>query len=263
MSVQVALVGAAVPKLVQITATAVPAGVPYTVEGFVGDHTWPVRGGSGVGEGTNVILADNRTPINTPLQYRVNLGDDVTWESAPITVPYAGKYVLQSLDGRSAVEVRWMDNGLPWDAEVRSAAFAVAGRPRPVLRLEASGAGGGELEVKTSGMQTRALVDLLSTGQPIVVRTDGDVRDFPPVEVVLPTRVSSTLTGERIQEGDVRLWALPYLLVDDPEPNTRIATSTWNDFDTVYAGLTWDDFDAQWSGATWDDFDRFDWAGQA
>jgi len=77
------------------------------------------------------------------------------------------------------------------------------------------------------------------------------------------TLISVDIEAAGPSPSDYAMLSLGACLVDDPEPNTRIATSTWNDFDTVYAGLTWDDFDTQWAGATWDDFDRFDWAGQA
>lgn len=115
----------------------------------------------------------------------------------------------------------------------------------------------------TTGEQTPALWSLLSTGRPVVIRTDGDVRDFPPVEILLITRFPSELTDARIQTGDTRRWTLEYLLIDDPDPDAVIPSSTWDDFDAVNAGLTWDQFDLQWVGADWDAFDRFDWEGQA
>lgn len=261
-TVWVELVGAVLPRLVQITVPAIPVGVAYVVEGVAGEYVWRVRGGTGVGDGATLILADNRAPLNMPVRYRVTMGATV-WLSEEITVVHADKYVLQSLDGRMSVSAQWMDNGLPWEADSRSVAFAVAGRARPVVRVEVAGAGGGTLRFNTTGAQTLVLAGLLSPGRPIVVRTDGDVRDFAPVEIVQPTSVTSVLTGAHIQEGDTRAWTVGYLLIDDPEPNTPIVRSTWDDFDDVYAGLTWADFDAQWAGLTWDDFDRFDWAGQA
>lgn len=261
-TVWVELVGSVLPRLVQITVPAVPAGVAYLIEGVVDGYTWVVRGGAGVGDGDTILLADNRSPLNLPFHYRVTMGATV-WLSEEVTVPHPEKYVVQSLDGRSSVVATWMDNGLPRELDLRSLAFPVANRARPVIRTELAGAGSGALEFDTRDGDTADLLALLSTGRPLVIRTDGDVRDFPPVEILQPMKVSSILTGSLIQSGDVRRWNIGYTLVDDPEPNTPAVRSTWNDFDDVHAGLTWNDFDAQWAGLTWDDFDRYDWAGQA
>lgn len=260
-AVQVELVGAGEPKAVQISAPGMAPGAPYRVEGVAGSFTWRVRGGTGVTDGSVLVLADNRSPLNVAFFYRVYEGD-VMWRSEDITVPHDGKYVLQSLNGRTSVVANWQDDGLPREPELRSQSFMVAGRVRPVVRLDVAGAGGGSLVFDTTGDETPALADLLGDGRPFVIRTDMTVRDFPPVEILLPVRVSSQLTGARIQDGDTRRWNIQYLFVDDPEMNTPLSTSNWNDFDAVYAALTWDDFDAQWAGLTWDDFDRFDWAGQ-
>lgn len=256
------LVGGGTPQNVQITIDDIPAGEAFLIEGVAGDYVWQVRAGAGVSDGSAIVRGDNRSPINVPYFYRVTWGDTV-WLSQDVTVSYPTKYAFQSLSGRSTAFVKWMDNGLPMAPEVRYSAFAVPGRRRPVIRTDGATAGGGQLVLDTGGTQTAALLSLLSTGRPLVVRTDGDVRDFPTVEILLVTNVESELTGAGIQDEDTRRWSLSYLLVDDPEPNTPLALSTWNDFDDVYAGLTWADFDEQWAGSTWSVFDRFDWEGQA
>lgn len=262
-AVQVALVGSGVPQDVQIVIPGLTAGQVYHVEGTAGAFTWTVRGGKGISDGTTLILGDTQTPLNVPITYRVTVNGVLVWASEQITVPAAGKFVLQSLDGRNTAAPSLMSNGLPRSLDIRSASFAIPGRARPVIRMDTTGDGGGNLLLDTTGSETSDLYDLLAAGRPIVIRTDGDVRDMAPVDVVLVTDASSVLTDARIQDGDTRRWTLTYLLIDDPDPSAILALSTWDDFDAVYAGQTWAAFDAQWAGSTWDAFDRFDWEGQA
>lgn len=262
-TVQVALVGAGTPRDVQIVIPGLIAGERYAVEGVADGFTWPVRGGKGTSDGTTLVLGDTMTPLNAPVTYRVTVNGTLRWTSDPIVVAAPGKYILQSLDGRMVAAPTLMSNGLPRSLDVRTAAFSIPGRARPVVRMDATGDGGGHLLLDTTGSDTRDLYDLLAAGRPIVIRTDGDVRDMAPVDVALITDASSVLTDARIQDGDTRRWTITYLLIDDPDPNAVLALSTWDDFDAVYAGQTWSAFDTQWSSSTWDDFDRFDWEGQA
>lgn len=257
------LVGSGVPQDVQIVMPELVAGQSYLVEGTALGTTWVVRGGRGVSGGGQLVIVDNRAPLNVPVVYRATINGTTVWESWPITVEFPAKYVLQSLDGAFTAPVKLMSNGLPREPDVRASSYQIPGRRRPVIRFDIPGDGGGTLVVDTTGEQTPLLASLLADGRPIVVRTDGDVRDFPPVEIVLVMKAPSELTEARIQTGDTRRWTLQYLLVDDPDPDAVLPSSTWDDFDAVNAGLTWDQFDLQWVGADWDAFDRFDWEGQA
>jgi len=261
-TVQLALVGTGEPHDVQVVVPGLAVGQAYTVEGTALGTSWLVRGGRGTADGSQLVLSDSRTPINVPVVYRVTVGGVVVRQSEPITVPFPEKYVLQSLDGQISADVELMASGLPREPEPRASSYSVPGRRRPVVRYDVPGDGGGSLLVDTTGEQTPALAALLATGSPVVVRTDGAVRDFPAVEVLLITKYPSRLTDALIQAGDTRRWTLEYLLVDDPDPDAVLPSSTWADFDAVNAGLTWDSFDLQWVGADWDAFDRFDWEGQ-
>lgn len=263
MTVTAALVGSGVPRDVQVVVAGLTAGQRYVVEGVAVGVSWVVRGGRGVSTGVTLILGDTQTPLNIPVTYRVTVNDVVLWTSEPVTVAAPEKYALQSLDGNRTVIPRLMSNGLPRSLDVRTASFAIPGRARPVVRMDTTGDGGGQWLVDTTGSETGDLYELLAAGGPIVIRTDGAVRDMAPVDVVLITDVSSVLTDARIQDGDTRRWTLTYLLIDDPDPDAILSLSTWDDFDAVYAGQSWAAFDTQWSGSTWDDFDRFDWEGQA
>ena len=263
MTVTAALVGSGVPRDLQVVVGGLAAGQRYLVEGLAAGTSWTVRGGRGVSTGATLILGDTQTPLNVPVTYRVTVNDVMLWASAPVTVAAPEKYALQSLDGNKTAIPRLMSNRLPRSLDVRAASFAIPGRSRPVVRMDTTGDGGGQLLLDTTGTETGDLYDLLAAGRPIVIRTDGDVRDMAPVDVVLITDASSALTDARIQDGNTRRWTLTYLLIDDPDPDAILSLSTWDDFDAVYAGQPWTAFDTQWSGSTWDDFDRFDWEGQA
>lgn len=263
MTVTAALVGSGVPRDVQVVVTGLTAGQRYLIEGLAVGVSWAIRGGRGVSTGVTLILGDTQTPLNVPATYRVTVNGAVLWTSAPVVVAAPEKQVLQSLDGKRVAIPRLMANGLPRSLDTRTAAFAIPGRSRPVVRMDTTGDGGGQLLLDTTGTETGDLYDLLSTGRPIVIRTDGAVRDMAPVDVVLITDASSVLTGARIQDGDTRRWTLSYLLIDDPDPDAILSLSTWDDFDKVYASQTWTAFDTQWTGATWDLFDTFDWEGQS
>jgi len=262
VTITASLVDAGDPRPVQIILTGVPAGSHYTVTGTAGDSSWPVPGGVGVSEGEQIVLVDNRSALNVAVVYTA-LVDGVTYETYPVYVVAQGKYVLQSLDGRRSVQFVLQANGLPRDVVVRSQTFDVPGRPRPPGRYAEGGDGGGALALRTSREDSAEMHALVRAGRPVVLRTDGTVRDFPAVTLLVLMEASSqmwdavdALTGEMSTE---RVWDLGYVIVNDPEPGRVLAAFTWDDFDEAMTGLTWDDFDAMFAGSTWDDFDTTDW----
>lgn len=263
--VVVALVGAQSPQAVQVTVSGLTAGLPVTVTGSAAGASWVVRGGAVTSPGEQVILTDVLAPLNVPITYSVSV-DGYVVASDEITVPYGDRYVLQSLDGRTVFPFVWQANGLPREVHVRSAAFDVPGRSTPVVRWDTDGGEAGQVAIRTSRAVSNALRTYLrEVGPALVVRTDGSVRDLPPAEFWLLTRVSN-VTWDAVVGGELstdRVWSLGFEVIDDPEPSVVVAVSTWDDFDAVYAESTWDDFDAEWAGGTWDEFDQTDWATRA
>lgn len=259
------LVGVADPQFVQITVTdlpTVPTGSVYVVRGVWSGGMWDVRGGTGVVSSSQVVLADAATPVNVPISYSLLVGGIEVATSGTLVVDYGDDFVLQSLDGHSSARFNWQDNGLPLEQRLRAAVFTIPGRSTPVVMYDMAAGESGELEVLTEGVHTGALLSLIRRGGPLLLRTNGDVRDIGAVQYVQITGAASRLTGVGIQTTNQRRWSLPYLVIADPEPGTLIASSTWEHFDEAHTGLTWADFDAQWTGATWADFDRYDWASQ-
>lgn len=253
------------PPAVQVVLTGMAIGDSYDVTGSAlgGTWTWPVRAGRGVATSTQVVLGDNAAPINTPVTYIVTTGASGTATSTPITVLYddgaEAKYVLQTMDGRAGASFRWLDNGVPRSYALPVALFQVPGRSYPLAIHGRARAESGELVVATTAAQTLALEALITTGGPLILRTDGAVRDLPAVMFIVPVSASNVLTGADYGNGTVRRWQMAYQRITDPEPDKLAALPTWDDFDTVYASLTGADFDSEWAGATGDQFDREDW----
>lgn len=259
LTVTAAVVGTSTPRAVQVVVSGLIAGEDYTVTGSWSGGSWPVRAGTGVAKGSQLVLADVATPVNTPITYTAEHAGVVA-SSDSVRVDYGGKFVAQSLDGRDYAEFGWSDNGDPRTQARRTAVFRIPGRERALVRYDVPGGESGDLVVTTRGPQTRALQGLLAPGGPLLLRTDGNVRDLDAVSFIQPTSATRVLTGEGIQSTNARQWSIGFELIDDPEPNTVVALSTWDDFDAVYAGLTWANFDAEWAGLTWADFDVHDWA---
>lgn len=257
VAVSASLIGVYTPRTVQIVVTGMTVGEDYVVTGGWSGGTWAVRAGTGTAEGTQVVLSDIATPINIPITYTV-AHDGQEASSTPLTVDYGRRYVLQTLAGDVSVEADMIRNGAPQELAVRQSTFMIPGRSRPAIRYDIAGGESGELVVDTADGLTRTFKDMLRTGAPLLLRTDGGILDLEAVEFLSVTRASSALIGMTR-----RRWTLHYELLDDPEPNTLAGLPTWDDFDAAYAGLTWDDFDAEWAGSTWDLFDVHDWATRA
>jgi hypothetical protein len=260
--IDASLVPSGDPMPVQLVITGIPNGVTYDVVGTSGGRSWPIPGGQGTSTGGQVILVDNRSALNTPVVYTATWGG-VTYTSAPITVTYAGRYVIQSLDGRIVVPFVWRDNALPREYAVRSTLHAIPGRPRPAGRYATGGLGGGEIEIRTDVAGSAQMEAALLAGRPVIVRTDGTVRDLPPVDIVAIDRLASRSWGALTAPGGApssdRVWSIVYNLVDDPEPSAVLAAWTWDDFDDAMDTRTWTDHDALFASSTWDIWDTYPW----
>lgn len=270
-AVTASLVGVTTPQAVQVAVSGLTVGDTYDITGSVataaGVVSWPVRAGRGTATSTQVVVGDAAAPVNAPITYTVQTGANGSAASAPLTVPHAGRYLLQSVDGRTTATFGLRDNADPRTTRLRTATYAVSGRSRPPSRWDVAAGENGDLLLATAGTQTAALKALLEGGGPLLLRTDGAVRDLAPVEYVLPTAATRTLTGAWVdgtpQTVNERLWQVRFEVIDDPEPDTALALSSWDDFDATYAGLSGNDFDAEWAGQDGNTFDREDWASRA
>lgn len=260
--ITVTLVGSLAPQVAQIAVTGLTVGQSLSVTGNAGGVTWTVRGGDLIATGTQVVLRDVLAPLNAPVTYTVVADGTISVTSAPITVPYDGRYVMQSLDGRMVVPFVWQDNGVPRDHRLRSEAFDIPGRASPVVRYDVAAGEQGAVRLRLSRAASDTLRRHLREGGPIVVvRTDAAVRDIAPAEFWLLVSASSVLWGALTPTGpgSDRVWELRYDVIDDPEPSVVVAVSTVTDFNAVYAALTVADFNAEWSGGTVAEFNLVDW----
>ena len=256
VTITATLVSSTDPKPVQIVLNGITAALTYSVTGSAGGSSWPVPGGEGVSAGTQIVLVDNRAALNTPITYSVVVSG-VTYTASPVTVTYGQRYLLQSLDGLSVVAFWWSDNDLPREVQTRAATFDVPGRDRPPARYTTGGDGGGSLVIRTDRTNTDALYRLVKTGRPVIVRTDGTVRDLPPVDLLLLTSVSNVARRAFASPGVLwtdRVWNLQYTLVGDPQPSQALTAFTWDDFDAAMLARVWSNpvsnptFDANTTG---------------
>lgn len=237
------LMSAEDPQPVQIVITGLTAGQSVVVTAVTATGAeFTVPGGRRVATGPTLVLVDNRGPLNMPIRYQLLVGG-ATYLSGELTLTYDRHYLLQSLDGRTVARVRWLDNRDPRSYTVNLVAFAVPGRRRPPVRFAAGGDGGGELVLTTVGAQSKVLEELVLSGRPLVLRTDGLIPFVAPVDILAPLKVDNSLAGLFVQWGDTRRWTIPYLLIDDPEPSAAMAAFAWEDFDVVYAASTWGELD--------------------
>jgi len=263
LAITAVLAGGGYPRAVQLVITGLTVGEPFVVTGSTAaGWTWTVRGGNGqTASATTVILSDTATPINVPVTYTVEQTGLAPASCTPLTVPYNGRSVLQSLDGRHAFPFSWRDSGGAEEQDLRTAFFFVPGRSAPIVRWDVSSQETGELHVLMSATTASALkARLRTTGPLLMLRTDGAVRDFDPVQLIALRSIQTSLWNAQDGAGVVRAGVLAYTRITDPEPSIILAASTWDDFDAAYAALTWDDFAAEWAALTWDDFDQTDWS---
>ena len=260
ITVSATLIGTATPKPVQVAVSGLTVGPAVTVTASWAGGSSVVRGADGVAAtSTQLVLADVMVPINTPVTYTAVQGAS-SGASGAITVPWSERYVLHALDGSGAVTFMGEYTGDQRGVGIRSSAYYPAGRTSPVTRYDATTTDTGSWLVVTQGSATDALRDLLADGAPIVLRTDGAVSDLPAVAVVQTMGASHALLTGMLTD---RRWSLAWAEVDDPDADDVLILATFEDFNTVYAGLTFADFNTEWAGLTFADFNVEDWRGRS
>lgn len=248
-----------------LSATELAAGQAWELEAVYVDglqvqQSYQPRGGSGVGAGQQIVLADHAAPINRQVQYRLLRGG-VQVATASIARASRHADVLVSLDGRTAAGFRRSASGGDARQGVRRGASTdVPGNPYPPTRLApVAGKGGGTLVAHTTGVDTARLRDLLDGNGLCYVLHSCDLPgcDIPLTELAWV----SADENHRLAGGlPVRVWSLAYVLVADPEPALVMGVSSWADFDAHFAGRTWAAFNAYSAGKSWADFALVDWS---
>ena len=207
-----------------------------------------------------MVLTDNRSALNVPVTYPVVV-QGVTYSAPPVVVAHSSPAVLQSLDGQTSVDFVWLSNSLPREPVVNTAVSNVPGRRRPPMRIAPGGDGGGDLLIRTDRANSTAIGSMLTAGAPILVRTDGTMRDWPAVEIIhlvsAPSRLWEAVEGGQLSTQ--RVWSLGFLFGDDPEPSRVLSAWTWGDFNEALTDSTWADFNALFAGSTWADFNTYEW----
>lgn len=249
------LIAAADPRPVQVTLNGTTTGQAYQVSGTTADGArWQVPGGTGVSEGSQILLVDNRAALNTEVVYSAVV-DGVTYVADAVTVAHDGVAVLQTIDGLTVVSVEIASVTEPRSASPRSALFEIAGRSDPAARLDVPGSYVYGWALETSGIDSVTMTAILRSGMPVVRRTVPGLRDLASVVLGVVTAWKDELITAG---GDTwRRWSLTVREISDPQPATPLIAFTWDEFDAAMAARTWTDFDELF--ATWDEFDTADW----
>lgn len=283
MTVVASLVSGQSPQLVQIVVDDIPEGEVWELTGHVGEltpgllvgpdvllgedtllaesvfedsgYSWVVPGGSGVGDGGQVVLVDNRSPGNVPVTYRLTT-TAAREQSSAVTVPFRNDLVLQTLDGQATVDLELMAGSLEMSWEPNVSSFRVPGRPRPVVRYDVLSDVKSQFVVKVPFDATPELRKVLTSGAPIVYRFGDTSFDLDPVGVVIVRSVDS----EPFPTADMRFWTLGYELIDDPVSDVRLGAHSWSAFNAAFEGRPWSDFNETFAGRTWAEFNTTDWA---
>ncbi|MBW9118890.1 hypothetical protein JNB63_02160 [Microbacterium trichothecenolyticum] len=254
------LLAAADPRPVQVVLNGTTAGQEYRVFGTSTDGaSWDVPGGTGVSEGTQVLLIDNRSALNTPITYQAVV-DGASYAASPVTVEHDGVAVLQTIDGLIVVGVEVASVTEPRSASPRSAEFEIAGREAPAARLDVPGSYTYEWELETEAVDSATMRSILRTGMPIVRRLVPGMRDLDTVVIGLVKAWKDELITAG---GDTwRRWTLTVRELADPQPSTPLIAFTWDDFDAAMADRVWGGGALNFDGlfTTWDDFDTADWS---
>lgn len=253
------LVGSGDPKDVQIVISAIAAGTPWRLTGHAGDWSWTVPGGEGVGDGGQLVLLDNRAPGNQVVTYQIDRGGIVE-TSAPLNIPMTAEMILQSPDGSRVVPVGFLKGSGDTKRSSNQARFRVSGRRRPVVRYDVTGDIEGEFKLLVDMPNSAAFEELISTGEPLVYRMGKPVADLPPVAIFAYGELASEARPYLKNGAGVRLWTMPYALVDDPILDVRLGSESWDDIDAAMVDSTWNQVDTRFAAFTWDEMDRFDWS---
>lgn len=230
------LLSASDPRPVRIALNGTAIGQAYEIVGTTADGgVWPVPGGRGISAGSQVIVDDNRSALNTLITYSAVV-DGATYTAAPVIVvgPVA---VLQTIDGQIVVPIDIASVTEPRSVETRTALYEVAGRPDPATRLDVPSSDSYTWELETENGDSATMRQLLATGLPVVRRLSPGLRDFDAVVLGVVTAKKDELFTEGADTW--RRWSLTVREIRDPQPSTALVAFNWDDFDSAMADRVW------------------------
>lgn len=241
----------------QVVVDVTPQDVAWTLEGSIGDYTWQVPGGAGIGDGQQLSLVDNRAPGNRTIVYRFTAGATVQTTTLVGGVPFPGDCIIQTLNGSTAVGVTPLWEFLHGEYESRQASFTVPNRRRPVVRYDVTSDLSGVLPFMAEMSQTPQIEAMLASGQPLMWRLGRHVFDLPQTAAF----TYSSLSSRAYPLDRKRSWSMRFAVIDDPYLDERLGAFSWNEgYDAEWLSALWSEHDTRMTGMTWDQFDTFDWS---
>jgi hypothetical protein len=186
-----------------------------------------------------VVVQDVEPPVGRPLVYvaEVTAADGTTRQvsAGTLTVPDPGRHVLSDPATGSGVLVDVVADEDTRTTELRASTLHPAGRARPVVLVDTRSSDVGVLTAYTrDAAETTALLALLAAGAPVTSRPTVATPDLPPVETLALTGVTR---ARRTRAGD-RVWALPFVVVDPPDPTLPVTLVDLSDVAAYYTGAT-------------------------
>lgn len=231
------LFGSSTPQLVQVIVTGLTGATSVSV--WAEPPAAPrriVRGGLDVDPTSDaLVLVDPMPELGRPLIYVVEWtagGVRSQLSSSAVTVPDPGRHVLSDPFTGDAVLVDViLDDDERTNAWQGSTLWPV-GSTKGVAIIDGRTADSGALTIYAPNRaDTAELVELLSTGRPVVSRHPNDGCDIDALEVL---GVGDVTRRRRSRSGD-RLLVLPFSLVEQPDPTLVLVAVTLADLDAYYA----------------------------
>lgn len=256
-TIDATLFGSTTPPLVQVTVNGLTGLTDVTV--WAEPPASPrrvVRGGAQQDPTSDaLVLYDTAPELGVPIIYVVEYTSGSTrsqLSAAAVTVPDPGRHVLSDPYTGRAVLVDLVLTDDEQDETVRGTVLYPQGVRRGVALVDVRSAPSGQLVAYTAS--PAEVLDLLSSGLPIVSRHPADGCDVAPNDVIYV----QTLTHRRRSRAGDRFITLAYESVVQPDPRLSVSPVTLADIDAWYAPSgTLADLDADY--ATLLDIARADW----
>jgi len=193
-----------------------------------------VRGGYDLDPASDaLVLVDSLPELGRPIIYVVEWtagAERSQLSSQPITVPDPGRHVISDPFTGQAVLVDVLADPDERDNELRGVVLYPSGSRVGVQLDDGREADAGTLRVYADAAASAELVELLSSGSPLVSRHPNDGCDIAPVEIL---SVAGASRARRSRAGD-RIHTLPFRTVAQPDPRQPVQTETLGELAAYY-----------------------------
>lgn len=236
VAISASLFGSSSPQLVQVVVTGLTGATQVSV--WAEPPSAPariVRGGLDVDPTSDaLVLTDPMPELGRPIIYVVEWtagGVRSQLSAAPVTVADPGRHVLSDPFTGEAVLVEVVLDDDERTQALRGSTLWPVGSRVGVAIIDGRTADAGTLTAYASSrVDAAALVELLSTGRPLVSRHPNDGCDIAALEVL---SIGDATRRRRSRSGD-RVFELPYQLAAQPDPTLLLSVVDLGDIAAYY-----------------------------